>query len=104
MTFIPTAPAGRFEIPSIRAFARRFLAGASRMGPTPDQIAARHAFRRTVRLSDRMLDDIGVTRAEVTQAAMLPIHINAAQWLHDTAKKRRLAEAAMLTRGRGRRK
>ena len=51
--------------------------------------------RRLVRLldqDDRMLDDIGVTRAEVEWAAGLPLARNAALDLHKVALERRRRE------------
>ncbi|WP_179954032.1 DUF1127 domain-containing protein [Denitrobaculum tricleocarpae] len=53
------------------------------------QKLARDAFMATVRLDDRMLDDIGVTREEVQWAAGLPLAFNAARALHSRARARR---------------
>jgi uncharacterized protein YjiS (DUF1127 family) len=50
---------------------------------------ARRAVARLDGLSDRMLEDIGVTRYEVRWAANLPLSCNAALELHETARLRR---------------
>ena len=49
----------------------------------------RAAFLNMLRLDDNILDDIGVTRAEVDAAARLPLHLNAADALAATARARR---------------
>jgi uncharacterized protein YjiS (DUF1127 family) len=49
----------------------------------------RDAFLNMLRLDDNILDDIGVTRAEVDAAARLPLHLNAADALTATARARR---------------
>ncbi len=59
-----------------------------------DQRDARDAFMHILRLDERRLDDIGVTRAEVDWAAKLPLEINASKALHARARKRRTAESA----------
>ena len=55
---------------------------------------ARAAFMHTVYLDDRLLDDMGVTREEVSWAASLPIEENAALALRERAAKRRCARSA----------
>lgn len=54
----------------------------------------RRRFNRLLDLDDRMLDDIGVTRAEVEYASRLPLGVNAAMELRRLANGRR----ATLTR------
>ena len=49
----------------------------------------RDAFLNMLRLDDNILDDIGVTRAEVDAAARLPLNLNAADALTATARARR---------------
>ncbi|MFG6080052.1 DUF1127 domain-containing protein [Paracoccus litorisediminis] len=49
----------------------------------------RYAFLNLLRLDDEILEDIGVTRAEVEDAARLPLHVNASQALADKALARR---------------
>lgn len=55
---------------------------------------ARTAFMTTLRLDDKMLKDIGVTREEAEWAATLPLEINAAKALHARARSRRQDEAS----------
>ncbi|WP_309664959.1 DUF1127 domain-containing protein [Tabrizicola sp.] len=55
---------------------------------------ARKAFIKTFSLSDRMLDDIGVTREEVEWAACLPIQVDAADALSERARTRLAAGSA----------
>lgn len=50
---------------------------------------ARQAFLNLKHLDDRTLDDIGVTRAEVYNAAELPMDVNAARALHQMAAERK---------------
>lgn len=50
---------------------------------------ARDAFMRSLRLDDKILDDIGVTREEVEWAARLPLEVNASSALYATARARR---------------
>lgn len=52
----------------------------------------RQAFQSLVRLDDRVLDDIGVTRGDVIWANNLPLAINAAQELNKISKIRRREE------------
>lgn len=59
---------------------------------------ARAAFMHTIRLDDRILDDMGVTREEVLWAASLPLEDNAALALRARAAKRRTAQAARRPR------
>lgn len=54
----------------------------------------RRRFNRLLDLDDRLLDDIGVTRAEVEYASRLPLGVNAAMELRRLANGRR----ATLTR------
>lgn len=49
----------------------------------------RDAFMHLLRLDDRVLDDIGVTREEVEWAAALPLEVNAAAALWQRAGARR---------------
>lgn len=56
---------------------------------------ARAAFMHTVYLEDRLLDDMGVTREEVSWAASLPIDVNAAEALRERALRRRVAQSAL---------
>jgi uncharacterized protein YjiS (DUF1127 family) len=49
----------------------------------------RDAFVDMLRLDDAILDDIGVTRAELNRAARLPLRIDAARALADAARTRR---------------
>ena len=49
----------------------------------------REAFRQMLSLDDELLDDIGVTRANVEWASQLPIHQSAAQALEATRKRAR---------------
>jgi glutamyl/glutaminyl-tRNA synthetase len=55
---------------------------------------ARRAFIKTFSLSDRMLDDICVTREEIEWAASLPIRVDAAEALAARARTRWAAESA----------
>lgn len=50
---------------------------------------ARDAFMRSLRLDDKILDDIGVTREEVEWAAGLPLEVNASSALYARARARR---------------
>ena len=50
---------------------------------------ARDAFAAVTRLDDRMLDDIGHSRAEVEWAAGLPLNVDAARALRDLRELRR---------------
>ena len=61
---------------------------------TPARKLARHwVARRRIRslegLDDRLLDDIGVSRADVMWAAQLPLSVNPALELEDVAVRRR---------------
>lgn len=49
----------------------------------------RDAFLNLLRLDDEILDDIGVTRAEVESAARLPLRVNASQALAGKAMARK---------------
>ena len=49
----------------------------------------RRQFRRLLDLDDRMLDDLGVTRAEVVDASYWPLSVNAAVELHRISLERR---------------
>jgi uncharacterized protein YjiS (DUF1127 family) len=49
----------------------------------------RRAFMNTLRLDEKMLDDIGVTREEVEWAASLPLRVNASHALYTIARRRR---------------
>lgn len=49
----------------------------------------RAAFNQMLLLDDDILDDIGVTRANVLSASQLPIHQSAAQALEATKKRSR---------------
>ncbi|WP_323716034.1 DUF1127 domain-containing protein [Paracoccus aminovorans] len=49
----------------------------------------RDAFLNLLRLDDQILDDIGVTRAEVARAARLPLRLNASDALAAKAHARR---------------
>lgn len=51
----------------------------------------RDAFLNLLRLDDRTLDDIGVTRADVKWAARLPLRVNASYALAAKAHVRRKA-------------
>jgi len=55
-------------------------------------IARRRRFKRVLDLEDRLLDDIGVNRAEVEWAARLPLGVNAAEELHRRSLSRRRRE------------
>ncbi len=59
---------------------------------------ARTAFLPILRLDDRMLEDIGVTRDDVLWAARLPLEVNAAKAMHARARNRR-REASGSRRG-----
>ncbi len=61
--------------------------------------ALRRRFRlyRMQALDDHRLDDIGITREELTWAIRLPLRVNAALALHDRAKQRRWAERMVRT-------
>ncbi|MAS05315.1 MAG: hypothetical protein CL534_11610 [Ahrensia sp.] len=52
----------------------------------------RRAFNRMLALDDRMLEDIGVLRAEVEFASRLPLAVNAAIELRRIAHRRRARE------------
>ena len=69
-----------------RPAARPFLA---RIAALPTHWRRRRRYARLHALDDRMLDDIGVTRAEVDRHAGLPLHRNAALELHAAAVERR---------------
>ena len=60
---------------------------------------ARDAFRRTLRLDDNLLDDIGVTREEVEWAATLPLEVNASRALYARAAARRRRMTSQNCRG-----
>ena len=49
----------------------------------------RDAFLNLLRLDDQILDDIGVSRAEVASAARLPLRLNASDMLAAKARARR---------------
>ena len=49
----------------------------------------RRQFRRLLDLDDHMLDDLGVTRAEVIDASYWPLSVNAAVELHRISLERR---------------
>ena len=49
----------------------------------------RDAFLNLLRLDDQILDDIGVSRAEVACAARLPLRLNASDMLAAKARARR---------------
>lgn len=74
----------------------------ARLGAGIRRLAARHArravFRDMARLDDRMLDDIGFTRAEVETAAGLPLEVNASLAVRHMAAERRAAESRMRRR------
>jgi len=52
----------------------------------------RRSFNRLLDLDDRMLDDIGVTRAEVLHASGLPLAMNAGLELRHVSERRRARE------------
>ena len=49
----------------------------------------RRAFNKMLNLDDHLLDDIGVSRAEVIMASYLPLSVNAAQELRRISLERR---------------
>lgn len=57
-----------------------------------DALRRRRRFARLRDLDDHMLDDIGVTRAEVETAARLPLSENAALELRRISLERRRSE------------
>jgi len=58
----------------------------------------RRRFNRMLALDNRMLDDIGVTRAEVEFASRLPLAVNAGIELRRIAHKRRARERGFAMR------
>jgi len=52
-------------------------------------ISRRRKLRGYLDLDQRMLDDIGITRAEINWALQLPLHVNGALELERVAKARR---------------
>lgn len=74
----------------------------ARFGAGIRHLAARRArravFRDMARLDDRMLDDIGFTRAEVETAAGLPLEVNASLAVRHMAAERRAAESRLRRR------
>lgn len=57
------------------------------------QREARQGFLNLRHLDDRTLDDMGLTRADIYNAAELPLHVNAAQMLRQTAARRKAKQA-----------
>ena len=49
----------------------------------------RRAFNRLLSLDDHLLDDMGVSRAEVIMASYLPLSVNAAEELRRMSVERR---------------
>ncbi len=58
-----------------------------------EQRENRDAFSHLLALDDTLLQDIGVTRAEVEKAARLPLAENAAQSLHNATRDRYMKRA-----------
>ena len=54
-----------------------------------EQQESRDAFRHLLKLDDNLLQDIGVTRADVERAAKLPLAEDAAQVLYEATGKYR---------------
>ena len=52
----------------------------------------RRRFNRLLDLDDRMLDDIGVTRAEVLRASRLPLRVSAGREMRIVSERRRAKE------------
>ena len=74
----------------IGAGSRALMARLRRLFETYRQHRERRdAFRNLLRLDDQILDDIGVTRAEVACAARLPLRLNASDALAAKAHARR---------------
>ncbi|MCF3932374.1 DUF1127 domain-containing protein [Acuticoccus sp. M5D2P5] len=62
--------------------------------------ARRAAFNHLLTLDQSLLDDIGVTRDEVTWGSYLPIERNAAHEVQERARKRRASEGWITRRTR----
>lgn len=68
---------------------QKFVNGLARHLSNRQARIDRAAFRQMLSLEDEILDDIGVTRANVEWASQLPIHQSAAQALDATKKRAR---------------
>ncbi len=83
----PTAARPQFDLRAkLGALISRISTALDRYS---QQRLARAAFKNMLTLDDAMLDDIGVTRAEVEKAAGLPLEANAARSLKEIARQRR---------------
>ena len=79
MTFMTDTRTTGHQIPSL----------GGKLSALAGNLRRRYTFRKMLDLDDRLLDDIGVTRAEVIMASYLPLSVNAAEELRRISLERR---------------
>lgn len=102
MTFYPFHDVGAQRPDGLVRLLHRSLAEATaEVRRRASDLRRRLAFQRVVHLDDRMLDDIGLTREEVSWANGLPLHMNASHEAHTAARLRRERERRRPHQPRG---